>query len=727
MRLDTNLLIKRDAYSSIKPPHYRELPNREALMIDLSPILRVVGQVRNRVRLQNSLEWFATATVVGLLIALASIGLGRLGVLSDTALTIGVISGLVLLPVGLVAGLFQPVSPIAAAKRIDLSHGLKDRFSSALDFSMRTKETSTEKKDLFEEFSALAMKEAVSFAGEVKPSKAAPLSTPKDLALSFALAVAFAMVSMLKLPSDVVATQPKPLATLTPVLVDSFDLEQQKEKAKQLLQEALEDGDKKTAEIAEKLLNLWSAVERGEMTQEAALRQLAAIEKELADAAKQKESLEQTAGELSKAFEKNKDTKELANALKNKDFEKAAQELEKLADKLDQMSQKDREELQKALEEAAKLAEEIAKEQKRELDDPEEQNDEEKTPEEREQEEKERELDNCAALDLATATKEEIEECEEKFNKDEMEERRRELEEDKRELEKLRRENKEKQEQQEKKREAEKLAREMKKAAEDLEKKLSPEQKEALKKAAEEMKKMGQKQRYAQRQQKAAGKIGDAKNVIIRGGKGKNGQAQNFRDRAGQKGQGQKGQGQNGQGQEGQEGQGQNGEGQQPGDGQGEGQEGQNGKGQGKGQGKGNGQGDTYVIDLDNPGQGDAMVELPGLGEGQGAGDQPGDQPGGQGENPGGDSWGNGSKDPFGKETDLNVKFKEERITGKKGAGPSKVEVIEKVAQEGLVGAQYKKVYKEATREAEDSLEREQVPVGYKRFTKRYFDLIQPQ
>jgi hypothetical protein len=254
----------------------------------------------------------------------------------------------------------------------------------------------------------------------------------------------------------------------------------------------------------------------------------------------------------------------------------------------------------------------------------------------------------------------------------------------------------------------------MKKAAEELEKKLTPEQKEALKQASEQMKKMGEKQRYANRQQKAAGKIGDAKNVIIRGGKGKNGQAQKFRDRA--SGKGSDGQGnQPGEGQ-----QAGKGKGQQPGEGEGEGQ---GSKGQGKGQGKG----DTYVIDLDNPGQGDTTIELPGLGERGDQPGQPGQDPGGEGQETSGDQYGSGSKDPFGKETDLNVNFKNEKLTGRKGAGPSNVEVIERVAQEGLVGSQYKKVYKEATREAEDSLEREKVPVGYKRFTKRYFDLIQPQ
>jgi DNA repair exonuclease SbcCD ATPase subunit len=339
-------------------------------MPNLAPIFQTIGRVRLRVRIQNGLEWVATSAVVGLLFSLSFLALGRLAVLSDSAAGAGVLAGLLFAPLGLLVGLLQPVSPLAAAKRIDISHGLKDRFSSAVDFSSRKHETSADEEQTFQaQMEELSMKEALSFAGEVKASKAAPLSTPKDLAGALAMALALILVSMVKLPSAQNASQPKPVVNLSPVLVDSFDLEQQKEKAQQLLQEAQEDGDKKTAELAQKLLNLWAAVEKGELTQEAALRQLAALEKEFGDAAKQKEALEKAAAELAKAFEKNPETKDLAEALKNQDFDKAAREFDKLADKLDKMSPKDREKLQEALERAAKAAEEMAKENKRELDD----------------------------------------------------------------------------------------------------------------------------------------------------------------------------------------------------------------------------------------------------------------------------------------------------------------------------------------------------------------------
>ena len=189
-------------------------------MPNLAPIFQTIQRVRLRVRLQNGLEWVATSAVLGLLVSLCFLALGRLALLSEGAASAGLLVGFLLAPLGLLAGLSRPVSPLAAAKRIDLSHGLKDRFSSAVDFSSRQHDSAKEQETFQAQMEALSMNEALSFAGEVQASKAAPLSTPKDLVGALAMALALVLVSMVKLPSEQPAAQLKPVVNLSPVLVD---------------------------------------------------------------------------------------------------------------------------------------------------------------------------------------------------------------------------------------------------------------------------------------------------------------------------------------------------------------------------------------------------------------------------------------------------------------------------------------------------------------------------
>lgn len=670
-------------------------------MQDLRPIHRVVDRVRLRLRLQAGLNWGVLFAAVGLLLALGFGLAGRLDWLAPGAAAPGVWAGLLLGPLGFFLGWLRPVPSIPAAKQIDLTHQFNDRLSSALDFA-RAPEPGP--------FEQVAIREALALVGKVKPSQAAPLSLPKDTGTALALAGALVLLAAIQFPREVAEALAPVKTPIQALVIDEFDLTKQKEKALELLQLAKEEQDPELEKVAKKLLELWEAVERGELTQEEALKQLAALEKELSDGAEAKQqSLQAQANELAKALEKNKDTKALAKALAEGDLQKAAEELQKLAEAAEKMSPDQREQLKEALEKAAELAEEMERERELAEQSPEER----ERREEEEQEERERELDRCAAFEKDDP--ERPAECSREFSEEEEEERRRELEKDKRDLEQLRRDAKEKlEEERQKQREREQLSRDLRDFAEKLDKAMTEEQKQAMreaaKQAAEKMKEQSKYQKGASRSKSAKIKIADAKDLVIRsGGKGK-GQQDDFRERAG----GKRGKGQKGQG-EGQEGDGKDGKGRRPGQGQNQGKDGEQ----------------TYVIDPSNPGNGDAMVELPGMG---GQGDQPGgqggqgDQPGGQGDQPGGDSYGEGSQNPFGEETSLDgASFRDEYVEGKAGNGPSAVEVIGRASQQGLAGAKYQKVYREAQKEAEESLEREKIPVGYKRFVKRYFDLIQPQ
>src|SRR5215470_16985657 len=102
-------------------------------MSDIHPIRRAIARVRLRLQLQKGIEWGVSFAVFGLLISLVATLLGKVHwVELATAERL------------LVVGLFRPVSPLRAAKLLDISHQLKDRFSSALEFSEKADRSALE-------------------------------------------------------------------------------------------------------------------------------------------------------------------------------------------------------------------------------------------------------------------------------------------------------------------------------------------------------------------------------------------------------------------------------------------------------------------------------------------------------------------------------------------------------------------------------------------------------
>lgn len=145
--------------------------------------------------------------------------------------------------------------------------------------------------------------------------------------------------------------------------------------------------------------------------------------------------------------------------------------------------------------------------------------------------------------------------------------------------------------------------------------------------------------------------------------------------------------------------------------GQGQGQQGQ-GKNQKPGQlSLGQGQGG---VSIPIPGQGSTQV-----GQGQGAG---------QGQQ-GSESWGSGSDDNVkGDATDLNGQVQDVAAAGiDSGEGDASSEVVYTAAQRGFSSTGYRKVYTDYKTVAEEVMEHDEIPPGYKFYVRRYFQLIRPR
>ena len=79
-------------------------------------------------------------------------------------------------------------------------------------------------------------------------------------------------------------------------------------------------------------------------------------------------------------------------------------------------------------------------------------------------------------------------------------------------------------------------------------------------------------------------------------------------------------------------------------------------------------------------------------------------------------------------ETELDGERVQEQAQGQENSsGKSRAEIIRGASEEGFASAEYQEVYADYESVAEEVMERENVPDGYRFFIKRYFQLIRPQ
>lgn len=581
--------------------------------------------------------------------------------------------------IALLAAALRRLPPRAGSIALDRSHRLSDRLTSALAFAELAPAERTPMMDV-------AIDDACAHTTSLSASKAAPIRAPWELLVAFGMLPLLVALALLEI--RIAVPVPPPIAkTIDAPPMSPDDIELFKEAAREL--EKQNTSPEMKAAI-EKFNQLIEDLANKRLDRTEAFRRMEELERDLmkgaeADAKKLEEELKRTGQELSKSDL----AKPIGDALQKKDLEKAKKEMHALAEQLKAGKKVDKaslDRLRKAMEDAAKqrkdalaainekrqeLRDEILKkkEEKKKKEDPDGGAKKEDDPEEQVIKKKERELER---LDREAEQQERAGRSLDRLDRD---------------LAKA----------------AADLAKELGLSAEDLEKAAEDinrmQQDEMSDKDKEELRKRLQELRELLRQQGQAGK--ERLKRMMKFGKRARGQG-------GQQGQGQ---GQNGQGQ------GQDGE---------DGEDGEEKPGQGQGQGQGqNGQG-----------QGQGLTV--GLGQGQGPGGMPGgDQPGGQnGQNggpadgpPGGQGWGVGH-DPNlkGDRTDLKSSTNATRAEAQDtGQGPSNSEVILAAAERGFKGGPYKKVYKDYRTYAEQEINKDEIPDGYRFYVRRYFQLIRPR
>jgi hypothetical protein len=94
-----------------------------------------------------------------------------------------------------------------------------------------------------------------------------------------------------------------------------------------------------------------------------------------------------------------------------------------------------------------------------------------------------------------------------------------------------------------------------------------------------------------------------------------------------------------------------------------------------------------------------------------------------------GKGWGTGAGgDPKGQASGIKAGVQDTQVAGQDtGQGGSRSEVIQGAAERGFASRGYTKVYREYHTVAEEALNKDEIPGGYRFYVRRYFQLIRPR
>ncbi len=573
---------------------------------------------------------------------------------------------------GTIHAWLQPRPAFAGAMRLDQHHGLHDRISSALEFIKLPK---AERSPFME----AAIEDAVVTAKDLKPAGAAPIHLYLlELVIIVFLLLSLLLVWVLYVPRYVVIEDDT--QHINPLVLSPDDVDLFRNIADQMKQE---NKDPEVLAAVNKFNQLVEDIADRRLDRQEVFRRLEELERDLMKGAEaDKEGLDEGLKAIAQELKKSDLTKPIAKELEDKkltDAEKAMRKLaERLRNKKNPPSKAELEKLRKAMQKASEANASRAK-----------------------------------ALDAARKSAEEEKKRLLKKKQDEGKLSQKDkslLKKKQRELERL---NREKDKTDRGRRQLSRLDRELAKAAQDLLKEMGASAKD-LEEAAQDINRMAKQEMTDKEKEELRKRLQEMRELLRQQGKGDKKQLQRLL-RFGQKARGGK-PGKGGQG--GSQPGGKGGKlrpgkgGSQPGDGPG-------GISLGKGQG-----GKSIPI----PGEGSGAGQGAGKGQGAGQGAGQGMAEGGSGKGKG-EGWGTGH-DPNVKGDKSEIKGSTKDVTAvasDTGQGTASSQVISGAAQRGFVGRGYKQVYTDYKTVAEDVMNRDDIPPGYKFYVRRYFQLIRPR
>lgn len=633
----------------------------------MDSIRQLIEQLRRRLRIQRAVAGLVEGACLGLMITGVGIAAVRTGFADPQSWWLWALIAAVSAAVGAGFRALQPIDTIAAARRIDRTHNLHDRLSTAIELAERNEKLSADD----EAFVRAQLQDAIRHCSQVDPRRAAPWRRPSDTVLLAVVALAVLSIGVLPMP-DHEHPLPEPFEVEHDPVLDDATLAMERRRLEQFRRDIEEMDDPEAEQLADDIEELLDAVENREISErefnerideliadyfgdDTEERELGALERALAEAA------EQTSEEQREALEQEEQLRDAIEALEDGDLQAAADELSELAERLDD------EDL--SAEEAERIAD-VLDTFSDQLDE----------HEDRLQE-------------MFEEHRDEFEELADQFDADDSPFDEQLLEDTRQAMEDAARDRDDFQETSAQ-RDLERLSRELDETADELrdERETPPggegeadedepdyrqEIGRNVDEASEQLEQMERRRQQQRQREEGRRQLEELEESMSRQSAGdeeqnerRAQQMEDFLDRAGRP-------------------------------------------------------------DAEDGGEeGEETAELPtGLGDDASEGDDPGDIDSDEMET--GDGAGDGGPDDEGRQQEVDEEmefdYDDQRLEGVEGReGPSRSEVIEGAADDGFATAEYQDVYADYEEIAEEVMDREEVPDGYRYYIKRYFELIRP-
>lgn len=321
----------------------------------LREIQRLVDRLGRRVRLQRVVAALTTAVSLQLMLIAVLVALHHGGWTSAQARTAAILATFAIPVLTGVGAWLRTVDPIALAQTLDRTHDLHDRLSTAL--SLGPKE-----RNAFEE---AQIRDASKHLAEIDLRRASPWQRPAEM-VAFGVSAAILLGVWYFQAPDYKRPLPPELVIRHEKIMDDATLALERERLEALKQALESAGLEDSEELVQALDELLDKAERQEISEKQFLEELERIEKKYLEnddesrqdiADKLKEAAEKLEKEMGKDLAKDPEAKALVDALKNKDYEKAAEAMDALAKKLQDpnLSSKDLERLAKMMEKFSDL------------------------------------------------------------------------------------------------------------------------------------------------------------------------------------------------------------------------------------------------------------------------------------------------------------------------------------------------------------------------------------
>lgn len=285
----------------------------------------ILACTRWRIRAQRGLDGSVSAAVCSGCAAALVLYLGRLGVVPAPILPFAFACAAAAVVSWAALGLLREVSIVLAASRLDQAYAFHDRLVSTVEFAGHPTPNA---------FMKAHIEETVSLVRGLDPARAVPIRAPRRVPWLCAPVLGLLLAAWL--PTDqsggaMLSAGPRKARPLSPLVVESVDLDAQRRRARALTDEIGPDSAWDLGDAARQLEALLGKVHAREISRAETVARLARLEEQLeAAATPQLKSIESRLRELGRVLRRQRGTRALGQALEEGALRAAAREAARL-------------------------------------------------------------------------------------------------------------------------------------------------------------------------------------------------------------------------------------------------------------------------------------------------------------------------------------------------------------------------------------------------------------